>query len=46
MVAIMAFEPIVAVLLRSGFDGDQLFDCLNEAICNVAEDMDSVGDDE
>lgn len=46
MVAIMAFEPIVAALLRSGFDGDKLFDCLNEAICNAAEDMDSVGDDE
>lgn len=37
MTAIMAFEPIVAALLRNGFDGDELFDCLNEAICNVQE---------
>ena len=35
--AIRAFEPIVAALLRNGFDGDELFDCLNEAICNVQE---------
>ncbi len=37
LAAIRVFEPIVAALLRNGFDGDELFDCLNEAICNVQE---------
>lgn len=36
LAAIRAFEPIVAALREQGYDGDHMFDLLNEALCNVA----------